>query len=251
MKDVELSPDAFQQIAPYYDELMSGVPYRMWVGYYLLLLSTKSQHPKTLLELGCGTGTLCELLHDEGFKVTGLDVSEPMILKATEKAKESNRKIAYSVQNASSFRFTKKFDGIFSFFDSLNNILEPNELQQAFATAFKHLNRGGTFAFDLNTSYAFEKKMFDQQSKRKDASLHYKWTGHWDKESRVITVTMQFWYKGKEFTEVHHQHAYEPDEVLTMLSNAGFTGINAYNSYGLDPPRANSDRVHYIALKPF
>src|ERR1044072_6222575 len=84
---------SFGPVAPYYDELMKPVPYRMWVSYYLLLLAHQQYTPKTMLDVCCGTGTMCELMTREGFDLSGFDISPEMIQVARTKAAEKKLNI--------------------------------------------------------------------------------------------------------------------------------------------------------------
>jgi ubiquinone/menaquinone biosynthesis C-methylase UbiE len=201
------------------------------------------------LDVCCGTGILSELLTEEGLELAGLDISPPMIERAKAKALKKGYAIDYWVADASGFQLNREFDAAFSFFDSLNNILEPAKLQSALKSISQHLPSGGSLIFDLNTAYAFEARMFDQQNLSSKAKLRYKWVGDWDAERHEITVKMLFWRGDEEFEEIHRQRAYEESEVREMLTQAGFKEIRAYNSYTLDPPRRTSDRIHYAAIK--
>lgn len=241
---------SFGPVAPHYDELMRQVPYRMWVSYYLLLLSQQGVHPRRVLDVCCGTGTMCEMLTREGLSVDGLDLAAGMIEVARKKARRKKLDIRYEVMDAAAFEMNDTYDAAYSFFDSLNNIVEPRRLQQCFEHVFAHLNPGGSWIFDMNTAYAFEAHLFDQQELRPNAKLQYKWEGEWDPESRLITVRMRFWQGDEEFEETHVQRAYEVEEVYEMLERAGFEEIRAFNSYTLNPPRYRSDRIHFTALKP-
>lgn len=241
-------PAAFGAVAPYYDELMRSVPYRMWVGYYLLLLSVQNRHPRRLLDVCCGTGTVAEMLAREGFEVSGFDISAPMIARARDKARRKKSGIEYWVSDAAALQLNRRFDAAYSFFDSLNNITEPARLQAAFHRVAEHVAEDGSFIFDLNTAYSFEARMFDQQNLSRRSKLRYKWVGEWDADKRIITVHMRFWYDDREFEEIHRQRAYDEEEVRAMLEAAGFRDIQAYHSYTLDPPRRTTDRIHYAAI---
>ncbi|HLK14596.1 MAG TPA: class I SAM-dependent methyltransferase [Fimbriimonadaceae bacterium] len=242
-------PASFGAVAPYYDELMRSVPYRMWVGYYLLLLSVQDEHPKRLLDVCCGTGTVAEMLVDEGFEVSGFDISSPMIERARAKAKRRKLGIEYWVSDAAELQLNREFDAAYSFFDSLNNITEPSRLESALVRVGEHLPAGGSFIFDMNTAYSFEARMFDQQNLSRRAKLRYKWVGEWDADRRIITVSMRFWRDDQEFEEIHRQRAYDEPEVRAMLERAGFRDIRTYHSYTLDPPRRTTDRIHYTAIR--
>jgi ubiquinone/menaquinone biosynthesis C-methylase UbiE len=241
--------ESFGPIAPYYDELMASVPYRMWVGYYLLLLAQQDAHPKKILDVCCGTGTMAEMLQREGFSMTGLDIAPGMIEAARKKAVKKKLPIRYECLDAAEFELGDTFDAALSFFDSLNNIIEPARFQMALGQVAKHLKPGGSFIFDLNTAFAFEERMFTQKKLHPNAKLRYDWVGDYNPDTRLITVDMKFWYEGNEFHETHVQRAYDESEVREMLARAGFVEVKTYTSYTLDPLRGRSDRAHYAAIR--
>jgi ubiquinone/menaquinone biosynthesis C-methylase UbiE len=244
-----MTDESFRLVAPYYDELMKQVPYRMWVGYYLLLLSHQNQKPRRILDVCCGTGTMCELLTEEGFEMAGVDLSAEMIREARKKAGRNRQSIRYEVGDAAEFEMGETYEAAFSFFDSLNNILDPEHLQRAFIQIGKHIEPGGSFIFDVNTAYAFETQLFDQENLKLGNAIRYQWRGDWDPKTQIITVTMNFWKGGEEFTEIHRQRAYSDEELRGMLDRAGFRDVRAFHSYSLNPPRFKSDRVHYCCVR--
>ncbi len=239
---------SFGPIAPFYDELMKSVPYDMWLGYWELLLLQQEVRPNRVLDICCGTGTLCEMLSERGYSVTGFDLSKTMIAEARRKAELAGLNVRYEVADARTVDLGERFDAAFSFFDSLNYITDAAGLRSAIHSAARHLRPGASFIFDLNTAYAFEQKMFDQQDTRKRSKVHYNWVGDYDKGQRIIRVEMDFWVDGQKVHEVHVQRAHREDEVREFLAEAGFESVRIYDSYTLDPPRARSDRVHYTAI---
>lgn len=228
---------------------MGGVPYRMWVAYYLLLLSHQGVKPKRLLDVCCGTGTMCEMLVQEGFSPDGFDLSEPMIRVARKKAAEKNLAIRYECMDAATFDMGETYDAAYSFFDSLNYITDPDQLQRALKRVAAHLPSEGSFIFDVNTAYAFEADMFSQENLKSKSKVRYKWRGEWDPATQMIAVHMRFWHGDEEIEETHYQRAYDDDQIRAMLADAGFIDIRAFHSYTLNPPRFKSDRLHYTAIK--
>lgn len=245
-----IEADSFTKVAEFYDELMKPVPYRMWVSYYLLLLSMQEVRPKTMLDMCCGTGIMTEFMTREGFDVEGFDLSADMIEQARQKAEKKKLSIRYEVADAASVEMGRQYDAVFSFFDSFNNITDPVQLQRAFDSAYKHLVPGGSFIFDMNTAYAFEAKLFNQQDLAKTSRVRYRWRGDWDPKTRLIRVVMKFWVGDQVFEELHIQRAYEMEDIVDMLMKAGFKDIKFFNSYTLQPPRAKSDRIHFTAIRP-
>lgn len=241
--------ESFGVIASFYDEIMRDVPYDMWLEYYRLLLARSDHRARNLLDVCCGTGNVAELLTKAGFRVTGFDLSERMIAKATQKAMDQGLDIRYHTLDATSFELGETFDAAYSFFDSLNYITDANAVAAAIHQVGKHVKKGGSFIFDLNTAYAFEEKMFDQRDRRKSSPVTYQWKGDYDPATLMISVHMKFWKDGQEFTETHVQRAHPREEITAALAEAGFSQIEVFNSYTLDPPNPRSDRVHYVAIK--
>ncbi|MCH8979774.1 MAG: hypothetical protein IH945_11110, partial [Armatimonadetes bacterium] len=97
-------------------------------------------------------------------------------------------------------------------------------------------------------AYAFEQKMFDQEDMAKGTQLKYSWRGSYDRNSRLITINMEFWAGDQAFKEQHVQRAYSDEELRDYLSDAAMDVVKVYDSYTLDPPRERSDRLHYLAV---
>jgi ubiquinone/menaquinone biosynthesis C-methylase UbiE len=245
----EAEAGAFEAVAPYYDLLMSAVPYDVWTDYYRLLLSQMGSRPATLLDVCCGTGTVAERMARAGCLVTGIDRSPRMIDVALARAEATGLPMRFVVADVTAFDLAQTFEGAFSFFDSLNYVTDAAGLTRALARVAAHLESGASLVFDLNTAYAFEKRMFDQQESRRSAPVRYVWKGEYDPATRIIRVSMRFETDDGAFQETHFQRAHSDDEVRQALSDAGFVDVRSYDSYTLNPPRKRSDRVHYTAVK--
>lgn len=105
-----------------------------------------------VLDVCCGTGDLSRFLVAHGYRVTGIDGSEEMLRFAREQTPGAEFRLA----DARGFSLGSRFDAALSTYDSLNHILDPNELEDAFASVRGALVPGGLFVFDLNTEESFE-----------------------------------------------------------------------------------------------
>lgn len=248
-------PDSFGPVAVYYDDLMAGVPYRFWADYIERIWSRHDLAPRVVLDVACGTGTATRILAQRGYEMTGVDLSSEMLRIARERAAEEGLDIPLYRQDASAISLLpQKFDAAISLFDSLNYILDPADLRQAFLRVAEHLSPGGSLLFDLNTEYALAEGMFNQSCTRRGEKLHYRWRSRYDADARLCTVHMRFTYddggdERKIFTEVHRQRAYHKDEIVGWLHDAGFEQTHVYDAYSLDPPKKRSDRLFYLAIK--
>lgn len=246
---------SFADVAPHYEHLMSSVPYRFWISYLERLWNLHSLTRNRVLDLACGTGTVSRMLAARGLYVVGVDLSGRMLDVARQRTIEEGLSIEFVEQDAAELSLPgSRFDAAISLFDSLNYILDPDRLAQAFRRVFDHLEPGGSFIFDLNTDYAFEQGMFNQSCTRRGEPLHYRWRSRYNPETRLCTVNMVFHYDNgsgerETFKEVHRQRAYSKTEVTSMLARAGFEEITIYDAYSTEPPTPRSDRIFYVAVK--
>ena len=111
--------DAYTSFAEVYDMFMDNIPYEDWCGYLTSLLKEYGINDGLVLDLGCGTGTLTELLAKEGYDMIGVDVSEDMLQEAIEKRAESGLPILYLLQDMREFELYGTVRAVVSICDSL------------------------------------------------------------------------------------------------------------------------------------
>lgn len=243
--------DAFTRVAPYYDRLMSEVPYRSWVDYLERLFRQFNASPECVLDLATGTGQVALILARRGYHVTGVDISGAMLAVAREKSRKAGLEIAWLRQNAAALEVpARSFDAVVCLYDSLNYLVQPADLASCLTRVRRCLRPQGLFVFDLNTVHALEAGMFTQ-SDTSSATLQYRWKSTFDRTTGLARVDMEFWVPGGErFTETHYQRAYRLDDVVAMLEAARFTVGGLYEAYTLLPPGPLSSRIFYVARRP-
>ncbi len=114
--------DPYEGLAKVYDRLMVGVDYDAWADYILEVSASFGLRPKTALDLACGTGNTSIPLAKQGLKVTGVDMSRPMLAIAEEKARRMKDCPSISWQrNMLKMSFqTCRVDLVVSYQDGLN-----------------------------------------------------------------------------------------------------------------------------------
>lgn len=234
---------------------MEAVPYKFWIEYLERLWAQHGQNPSTILDLACGTGTVSRLLAKRDYRVVGVDLSAGMLEVAYQRTQEAKLPIPFYQQDAAELDLgAARFDAVVCLFDSLNYILEPPRLQEAFARVSTHLQPGGTFIFDVNTEYALAEGMFNQSCMRMNEPLRYRWRSRYNAETRICTVRMDFSYDPgsgvrESFVELHKQRAYAKEELTQWLREAGFAEVAVYDAYTVEGPKKRSDRLFYCAVK--
>ena len=97
--------ESYGRFAGVYDVFMDNVNYREWADYIIETLAQDGIRDGLVLELGCGTGTVTEMLADAGYDMIGIDNSEEMLAEAMEKRAESGHDILYLLQDMQEFRY--------------------------------------------------------------------------------------------------------------------------------------------------
>ena len=148
--------DAYTGFAYVYDEYMDNIPYEEWGQYMIALLKENGvSGDSSVLELGCGTGTVTRMLAKEGYDCVGLDMSEDMLSIASEKTFEEGSQVIYTCQDMRDFEVPYEVDGMISIGDSMNYITSVPDLESVFACVSENLKKGGVFIFDLKTIHFF------------------------------------------------------------------------------------------------
>jgi SAM-dependent methyltransferase len=126
-----------------YDALL---PVRAHLPYYAALARRAAGD---ILELACGTGQLTVPLASAGLQITGLDLSEPMLSAARERAAARNVSVEHLQGDMRDFDLGRRFALIFIARNSLLHLHSTEDILAALAMVRRHLAPGGMFAFDV------------------------------------------------------------------------------------------------------
>lgn len=243
---------AYTEIAPYYDELMSGVPYDMWVDYVELLLLKVEYPPTTVLDVACGTGNVSFELARRDYVVTGVDASLPMIEVARGRPQPKGAPpVMFVHQDACTLSLPYAYDLAVCLYDSLNYITSPSDLGKALRRIRQCVKPGGYFIFDVNSEYALAENLFTQNNLHREEDLHYLWKSSYDRETRISRVEMFFEYRRNgeaplKFKEVHYERAYSIEELKKLLAAAGWKVKHLYDGYSDRRPDPTSERLFFV-----
>ena len=124
--------DAYTSFASVYDTFMDNIPYEEWAEYLISLLKEYSVNDGLVLDLGCGTGNMTELLAQAGYDMIGVDNAEEMLEIAMEKREKSGQDIWYLLQDMREFELYGTVKAIVSICDSVNYVTEEEDLLEVF-----------------------------------------------------------------------------------------------------------------------
>ena len=219
--------DAYTSFAAVYDTFMDNIPYEEWKSYLKELLKEYGVQDGLVLDLGCGTGTMTELLAADGYDMIGVDNSEEMLEIAREKQIKSGHEILYLLQDMREFELYGTVGAVFSICDSLNYITEPEELKQVFRWVNNYLDPGGIFIFDFNTEYKYREVLGDQTIAEAREDCSFIWDNYYYEEERINEYELNLFIREdaesetegdlyRRFRETHFQRAYTLEEITRM-----------------------------------
>lgn len=244
--------DAYKSFAQVYDLFMNNVPYEEWSSYLTELLTEYDIHEGLILELGCGTGSMTELLAEKGYDMIGVDNSEDMLEIAMDKRVSSGYDILYLLQDMREFELYGTVKAVVSVCDSMNYILEEEELLQVFRLVNNYLDPGGYFIFDLNTIYKYM-QIGDSTIAENREEASFIWDNYFDEESCVneyeLAIFIPEGQQGlyRKYEEVHEQRGYRLETIQELLERSGMKFITSYDAFTHKGVRDDSERIYVIA----
>lgn len=246
--------DAYTSFAAVYDTFMDNIPYEEWKSYLEELLKEYGVQDGLVLDLGCGTGTMTELLAADGYDMIGVDNSEEMLEIAREKQIKSGHEILYLLQDMREFELYGTVRAVFSICDSLNYITEPEELKQVFRWVNNYLDPGGIFIFDFNTEYKYREVLGNQVIAEDRDECSFIWENYYNHTSMINEYELTLFVREDEeaslyrkYQESHFQKAYTLREMRGLLEKAGLKFVAAYDAYTKKAPMYTSERITVIA----
>ena len=243
---------AYESFARVYDELMDEVPYDAWCSFLKDRLSEEGIHDGLALELGCGTGRMMEKMAEAGFDMIGVDSSLDMLQIARERSGSLPYPLLYLQQDMREFELYGTVRTVFSICDSLNYILDPEELTQVFRLVSNYLDPGGIFLFDFNTEHKYRDVMGETTIAEDREDVSFIWYNEYDREEHLNYIDLNVFVKEEEdlyrkFTEQHVQRGYELEEMKRLIEKSGLAFLAAFDDYTLKPAGQDSERIVILA----
>ena len=228
--------DAYTTFAQVYDLFMDNVPYEEWSEYLLSVLKEYGIHSGVICDLGCGTGKMTRLLAKAGYDMIGVDLSEDMLAIASGQELYGTAKAMVSVC------------------DSINYLLEEDEIVWTLQSVNRYLEPGGIFIFDFNTVYKYETVLGDTTICENREEGSFIWENYYDKEEQINEYDLTLFIREekqeqlyRKFEETHYQRGYSLEQMHTLVEEAGMEFLAAYDAETKQAPTAESERIYIIA----
>lgn len=268
--------ESYTDFAQVYDELMDETPYELWkerivgaieefgiskpiknvedmperaeVSEEELLESERN----LVVDLGCGTGTLTEMLYAEGYDMIGIDMSDAMLEKAMDKKAESGSEILYLCQDMRELELYSTVGTVISVCDSINYLTEEDDVSLTLGLIHNYLYPGGLFIFDFNTDYKYREVIGDTTIAENREDCSFIWENFYDPDEKINEYDLTIFVEEKgglfrKFSETHFQKGYDKQQMEEMLIAAGFEIVKMIDSDTENEADDESERIFVIA----
>jgi SAM-dependent methyltransferase len=211
---------------------------------------------RSLLDVCCGQGTLALHFLKHGYRVTGIDLSEPMLAFAGQNLHEhlQTGQARLVRADAASFSVEDRFGLATATFDSLNMLQSHAALKSCFECVRRSLLDEGMFVFDLMTRRGFWQDYNGVWVGDTEDEL-YVFKSVYDGGDKAATRMTGFVREGgrwERFEELRTPTLFPPPVVVEALQAAGWSRPWAANLDDLGSPVADPeefDRVWFVATR--
>ena len=240
---------AYGALAASYDGLMADGAYRRRAAFLERRLKKSPIPVETVLDLGCGTGTIACLLAARGYEVLAADGSAEMLTQAAAKAEGLDRPPLFFQQAMPRLRLARPVDAVVSTLDSLNYLTAERDLGETFRRVRRWLKPGGLFLFDVNTPYKL-RRMDGQLYMDETEEAVCVWRTFFSEKKRVCTYQVDLFRLRPDGAwdrsfEEHRERAWSEEELRKALDEAGFSSVRLTGDLTDKPPGPEEDRWQF------
>ncbi|KXH87383.1 class I SAM-dependent methyltransferase [Sporosarcina sp. HYO08] len=240
--------EAYTNFAAVYDELMTDIPYDVYVD--LIDITLSGIEKKRILDVGCGTGQLSIKLAKKGADVTGIDLSANMLKVAKERALEQSLTVQFKQQPMQQLDGLFEFDAAVIAIDSLNYLQRKEDVIQTFERIHSALKAGGKLLFDVHSIYKTDEVFMEGPFVYDSGPIAYIWQTAEGENPHSVYSELAFFVRNADgsygrFDEIHEQRTFPVYEYVEMLQQAGFSIERIFADWEDEAPDEESERIFF------
>ena len=238
----------------FYDRLTGNVDYPAIADAVERYIGRFGGRKGILLDVACGTGSLCEQLARRGFDVIGTDSSPEMLGVALDKKFDSGLPIQYLCQEMTALDMFGTIDVTVCTLDSINHLPGAEQVKKAFERVSLFAFPDGMFIFDINTPYKHREVLAQNAFTYDLGDLFCAWQNQYNDTDGSVDIFLDFFEKNGQgsydrYSESFTERLYTRDEILSLLKETGFELLAEYDGYTDAPPNETSERLVFVARK--
>ncbi len=244
---------SYSFFARYYDALTMNVSYDTIAKRYDELVTRFGGRKDILLDLGCGTGSLCECMARLGYDCIGIDNSEDMLNEAFDKKYDSGLNIQYLCQDMTRLDMFGTIDVTVSSLDCLNHLESLDDVKKTFERVSLFAYPDGLFIFDMNTPYKHKCVLGDNVFVYDTEDVYCVWQNSFVDEDNKVEITLDFFERDGDIYERQSEQfcelAYDEEVIKRLLSECGFELLAQYDDFSDNEVTEKTQRILYVAKK--
>lgn len=234
--------DAFAELARYYDPIMAHVNYDRWfiIANELAegLLPKNFQH----LDAGCGTGVLVNMLRAAGWRSAGVDLSPAMV----QTGRRVRGALPLAVADLRALPFHGSVHCCTCLFDSINFLLEEEEVRQAIGQLAQTLAPGGLLYFDIVTERMVTEHFAGQSWDEDNGGFRSLWSSRYDRRTACTETSIRINSGGNSLIR---ERIYPRQFFEDCVRDAGLQLFAVLDAEHWQRTGRRSTRLDFIAMK--
>lgn len=244
----------YQAMASVYDQFMSHVDYNKWADGLEYQWKQLGIETHSVLDAGCGTGSILLPLVERNYQVYGIDISSDMLAVCWDRLFEKEKTAYLMEMDIRDLMLPEKVDAVICLCDTLNYLTEEQELVQSFKGFYNALRAGGSFIFDMRTPHYYENILADNMWVQREGEMILIWENDFSQKP-IINIDLTFFVEHnnglyRKYMEEHRQKCYPGDYIKDLLGKSGFY-LNSINAdlFGRPLDLSQDERMYFIAIK--
>jgi cyclopropane fatty-acyl-phospholipid synthase-like methyltransferase len=201
----------------------------------------------TVLDVPCGEGRLALQLAALGLRVTGVDITLPLLEDARRKAAERRLEVTWEHRDMRDLPWREAFDGAFCFWGSFGYFDEQGNADFLTAVA-RALKPGARFLVEMHVAETLLPRFQERSWHRVGETLMVQ-ARRYDHVRSRINVEWTFIKNGEVVERRSSIRIYTYHELCRLLEEAGFTACEGYDGASEAPFQLGSQRLVLVATK--
>ena len=243
----------YADFSRFYDRLQANVPYgdiaRLFDGF----IKEYSAENEVVVDIACGTGSLCFELEKLGYDVIGTDISQDMLNEALDKKYELGSSADFLCQSMTELDLFGAADVILCTLDSLNHLDRFEDMSKVIERVSMFTCDGGLFIFDVNTPYKHEKILGSNAFTFDTEGLYCGWQNVLNDDGSV-TVYLDFFEEREDgsyqrYSESFTERTFEQDKLEKCLVDNKFEIIGKFDDFSKEPVNEETQRILYVCRR--
>ena len=245
---------SYQNLAEVYDRFAYDFDYDAWTDWYEKRILDLRPGAREICDVGCGTGPLAVRLAQKGYKVTGIDLSEDMLRVASDKVRAWGVPVRLVRQDMRALLLPRRVDAIVCACDGVNYLTDEKSVQRFLKCAREALKPGGVLAFDISNAGKLREMgrvgLYGEDLENET----YLWQNEYDESTSLLMMRLAFFVREgdgryRKFEETHVQRAHRVEELLRLLTDAGFENIHVFGGDEGESEGPGGQRCYFAATR--